>query len=232
MKDIFDIGRMLMNDLPYGFLLEVVFRCLVMYLVALGVLKLAGRRGVHQLSFFEIVIIITLGSAAGDPLFYEDVGLLPAITVFVVILILYRLTTFLTSKSKKLENWLEGEPIYLIEDGEFAIDNFEKGNLAQDEFFSELRTRNVDHLGQVKLAILETSGQVSIFFFKDEDVKYGLPILPHIFYERSEDLKLNTKYACDFCGHVEGLKDLSKQKKCEVCGKNGWVCAMNNHRIT
>ena len=232
MEKIFDVGRMLMNDLPYSFLLEVVFRCIVMYTVALIVVKLAGRRGVQQLSIFEIVIIITLGSAAGDPLFYEDVGLLPAITVFVVILGLYRLTTFLTSKSEKIEKWLEGKPIYLIEEGEFAIDNFEKGNLAQDEFFSELRTRNVDHLGQVKLAILETSGQVSAFFYKDEEVRYGLPILPHVFYERNDALKVNTKYACYFCGHVEEFAEISGTPPCEICGKNGWVCAKNNHRVT
>ena len=89
MKTIFEIDRLLMNDLPYSFLLEVMFRSVVMYIVALAILKLAGRRGIKQLSVFELVIILTLGSAAGDPLFYDDVGLVPAITVFIMILVLY-----------------------------------------------------------------------------------------------------------------------------------------------
>ena len=125
MYHAFASGRILMDDLPYTFLLEVVFRSIVMYVFALMVLRLAGRRGVKQLSLFEMVIIITLGSAAGDPLLYEDVGLLPALTVFATILGLYRLTTRFVSQSEKMSQWLEGKPIYLIRDGEFAIRNFD-----------------------------------------------------------------------------------------------------------
>ncbi len=232
MKSIFEFDRLMMNDLPYSFLLEVIFRSVVMYIVAMIVLKLAGRRGVKQLSIFEIVIIITLGSAAGDPLFYDDVGLLPAITVFIIILVLYRSTTYLISKFKRIESWLEGKPIYLIQAGEFAIHNFKKEALAQDEFFSELRIRNVDHLGQVKLAILETNGQISIFFYKEEEVKYGLPILPHNFFERNEILNSHTKYACYFCGNVEEWKQEEHHRKCFKCGESGWVIARNNVRVT
>lgn len=49
-----------------------------MFTILLLTLKLAGKRGVKQLSIFETVIIIALGSAAGDPMFYEDVGIVPA----------------------------------------------------------------------------------------------------------------------------------------------------------
>jgi hypothetical protein len=45
---------------------------------------------------FLTVIIIALGSAAGDPMFYEEVGIIPPITVFLVIILLYRLVTWLT----------------------------------------------------------------------------------------------------------------------------------------
>lgn len=101
MDKLFETERLLMGDLPYGFLLEVIFRSAVMYVFVLIMLRLAGRRGVKQLSLFELVIIITLGSAAGDPLLYDDVDLLPALTVFTVILSLYRLTTFWCRSLKK-----------------------------------------------------------------------------------------------------------------------------------
>lgn len=101
-----------MNGLPVNFLLEVALRCVVMYIVALVVLKMAGRRGVKQLSVFELVIFLTLGSAAGDPLFYKDVGLLPTICVFVFIIALYRFTTYLISNFKGIEPcWKENQLI-------------------------------------------------------------------------------------------------------------------------
>jgi len=232
MKEIFEADRLLMNGLPYSFLLEVLFRCVVMYVVALAVLKLAGRRGVKQLSVFELVIILTLGSAAGDPLFYEDVGLVPTICVFIFILILYRTTTFLISRFKKIEYWLEGSPTYLIEDGEFAIDKFRKESLAQDEFFAELRLRNVTHIGQVDLAILETSGQMSVFFFEDNDVKPGLPILPHQFNNMVADFKTDQKYACKFCANICEAAVVSTNLICDRCGKDKWVLALAQCRVT
>ena len=173
MYSIFEWERLLINNHPFEFLFEVIFRSVIMFIVLLITLRFTGKRGVKQLSIFETVIIIALGSAAGDPMFYEDVGLIPAITVFIVIILLYRFVTMLTGKFKWFENLVEGKTECLIENGKFSIASFEREGLAQDEFFSELRLRSIEHLGQVRNAYLETSGEVSIFFYEDKDVKYG-----------------------------------------------------------
>lgn len=230
MKDIFEWNRILFNDLPAEFLLEVIFRCIVMFLIVLVTLKLAGRRGVRQLSIFELVIIITLGSAAGDPMFYEDVGILPATCVFVVVLLLYRIITWAIARFQKVDDFLEGKPIYLIKDSVFDIKNFEKENIVIDEFFSELRQKSIDHLGQVQLAILETSGEISVFFFEDDKVKYGLPILPHEFENCFTAIKEEQIYSCSFCGKTERLLP-SDTVKCKNCDREKWVYARNNKRI-
>src|SRR5215217_7228955 len=99
MNEIFEWKRLLFNDLPSLFLVEVIFRSTVMFVILLVTLKLAGKRGVKQLSVFETVIIIALGSAAGDPMFYEDVGIVPALVVFTTIIVLYRFVTWLTGKN-------------------------------------------------------------------------------------------------------------------------------------
>lgn len=230
MKEIFEWNRLLFNDLPPEFLFEVVFRCVIMFLIVLIALKLTGKRGIKQLSIFELVIIITLGSAAGDPMFYEDVGLLPAITVFVIVIALYRLITWVLSKYQPFEHWIEGKPIYLIEDGLFSFKNFKKEDLALDEFFAELRLKNIDHLGQVRLAILETSGEISVFFYDDEQVKFGLPILPYDFNKLSKIISHNNTYSCTFCGNTIELKP-ADEVKCDRCNHNKWIYSRNNRRI-
>ncbi len=230
MKDIFDWNRILLNDLPVEFLLEVILRCLVMFIIVLITLKLAGRRGVRQLSIFELVIIITLGSAAGDPMFYEDVALLPAACVFIVVLLLYRLITWAIARFQKVDDFLEGKPIYLIKDSVFDIINFEKENIVIDEFFSELRQKSVDHLGQVKLAILETSGEISVFYFEDDKVRYGLPILPHEFENCFRIIRDEQIYSCTFCGKTERLIP-AENIQCDNCSRSKWAYARNNKRI-
>ena len=176
MKDIFEWDRILYNDLPGNFILEVLFRSTIMFIILLLTLKLAGKRGVKQLSIFETVIIIALGSAAGDPMFYEDVGIVPAASVFLIIIILYRSVTWLTGKSKRFEEFIEGKTECLIADGKFSVATFKKESLAQDEFFAELRIKSIEHLGQIKNGFIETSGEISVFYYEDQEVKYGLPI--------------------------------------------------------
>lgn len=217
-----------MNDLPGSFLMEVAFRSAVMFIVLLVALRFTGKRGVKQLSVFETVIIIALGSAAGDPMFYEDVGLIPALMVFFVVIALYRFVTWLTGKSKWFEVLVEGRTVRLIHDGRFSISHFSKESLAQDEFFTELRIKAVEHLGQVKEAYLEPTGDLSIFYFAPEEVKHGLPILPETFKQKTKILPEPGIYSCTFCGFTLELAPGSSQ--CPVCKRDEWVKALKTIR--
>ena len=73
------------------FLLEIAFRSFIMFILVLILLRLTGKRSIKQLSIFEIVMIIALGSAAGDPMIYKEIGILQATVVFIVVLISYKL---------------------------------------------------------------------------------------------------------------------------------------------
>lgn len=230
MKQIFEWERVLFNNLPQNFLLEVIFRSTVMFIILLLTLKLAGKRGVKQLSIFETVIIIALGSAAGDPMFYEDVGIVPAAIVFTVIIVLYRSVTWLTGKSKKFEEFIEGKTECLIDNGKFSVSTFKKESLAQDEFFAELRIKSIEHLGQIKHAFIETSGEISVFYYEDEKVGYGLPILPSLFATKSKIIPKNGIYSCTFCGNTKEQK--AGTAVCEVCQKEEWVTSIDTKRIT
>ncbi|MCW2121048.1 DUF421 domain-containing protein [Flavobacterium sp. 7A] len=228
--EIFDWKRLLLNDLPPNFLLEVLFRSIIMFTVLLLALKIAGKRGVKQLSVFETVIIISLGSAAGDPMLYDDVGLLPAITVVLTIILFYKGITWLTGFSPKFEQFMEGKIQCIIDEGEFSLESIKKESLAQDEFFLELRIKSIEHLGQIKNAYIETNGEISTFYYPDDQVKYGLPILPQLFDEKSEIITEKGIYACSFCGNIQEVT--TNGGICENCNKKEWVRAIKTIRIS
>lgn len=230
MKEIFEWERLLFNDLPHNFLLEVIFRSIVMFLSLLITLKFTGKRGVKQLSVFETVIIIALGSAAGDPMFYEDVGIVPALIVFITILSLYRFITWLTGKNEKVHEFLEGKTICLIHEGRFSVNNFKKESLAQDEFFTELRVKSIEHLGQVRSAYIETTGEVSVYFYADNEVQYGLPIVPYLFLTKSKEIEEKGIYSCANCGFTEEKN--TQKDVCQICKEEEWVKSINTIRIT
>jgi len=215
----------------WSFLLEIILRTVIMFLTIIVGLRVLGKRGVKQLSIFELVVIIGLGSAAGDPMFYKEVGIFSSFTVFIVIILLYSTATRLIGKSKKMENLLEGKAMCLIENGVFAIDNFKKENLGSDEFFAELRLRGISHLGQIEFAIEEVSGEVSVFFLEDEKVKYGLPIMLHSLENPLTVITEIGFYSCTFCGYTE-KKEAGDAGKCKNCKKHYWVKAINKRRVT
>lgn len=221
--------RIFLEELNLEYALEILVRTVVMFVLVLIIIRLSGKRGVRQLSIFEIAIIISLGSAAGDPMFYKDVAILPAFLVCSTIIVAYRLVTWLTAKNRRIEKWVEGKPIYIVENGMFAIENIAKDSLAMDEFFAELRQVSVTHLGQVQTAILETNGNISVFFFATEEVRYGLPILPKTYGKQHIEIFESENYACVFCGYVCYLHP--GKHTCKRCGKNTWIAALNSDRI-
>ena len=86
-----DWDKLLFGDENLAFLLEVVVRAAIMFAVVFATLRLMGKRTVKQLSVLELLIIIALGSAAGDPMLYKEVGVLSAVAVFLVALLLQSL---------------------------------------------------------------------------------------------------------------------------------------------
>src|SRR5690554_8035737 len=98
---------------------------------------MSGRRGIRQLSMFELVVILTLGAAAGDVALFDDVPMLSAATVFVSILLLYRATTYAMQLFKHFSDWVEGKPVRVIHEGMYEVDSIRRLNITDDEFLME-----------------------------------------------------------------------------------------------
>lgn len=221
----------MLGEEEWAFLLETMFRSVVMFLVILLGLRMVGKRGVTQLSVFELGLIIGLGSAAGDPMFYKDVGLLPGAVVFIIVIGLYKLVTYLINRNDHFEKFVEGKPTYVIRKGNIIMSNFEKEPIARDELFMQLRSRNISHLGQVDKVILETNGELSIFYLPDDEVIFGLPILPDVYEQKIKGIDSEGIYSCSNCGNTEKLAPATEMV-CSCCKKNEWLPSDKRKRIT
>ncbi|MFN2458758.1 MAG: DUF421 domain-containing protein [Chitinophagaceae bacterium] len=228
-QKLFDVRSLLLGEEEWNFLPEVLFRSMIMFIVTLVALRLIGRRGIMQ-GVFELVTIITLGSAAGDPMFYKKVGLLPAILVFVVIVLMYRIINFFVGRYEKVEHLVEGRHVRLIRDGRFEAENFKHEELSKDEIFSDLRLHGASHLGQVQTAYIEPSGEMSVFFYDDGKVRYGLPTIPELLDQQTEKINQEGYWSCGFCGNTQELQPI-EQHSCPVCQKKKWVKSVNYLRV-
>ncbi|CCG99905.1 UPF0702 transmembrane protein [Fibrella aestuarina BUZ 2] len=220
----FDLERMFIDQFPITYLGEVALRTLIMFVILLAALTVSGKREVRQLSVYELVLLIGLGSAAGDPMFYHDVPLGASIVVFVVMMSAYKFITRLSDRNKAIRERIEGKPVYVIQDGCILTQNFDDEDLGQDELFVDLRQAGLEHLGQVRLAILEPNGSLSVYPYPDDEVRPGLPVLPHLLKEQNRLVETTGTYACSHCGHTQIRHPGTNQSvPCPVCNHEQWV---------
>jgi uncharacterized membrane protein YcaP (DUF421 family) len=229
----FDWSKILLGEEDWSFLLTIAFRTTVMFIVIMSSLRILGKRGVKQLSVFELGVIIGLGSAAGDPMFYDDVGILGSILVIITVVLLYRVLTYLMDKNENIERVMEGKPVDIVRGGKMVLASVEKESLSRPEMFMQLRLFQVSHLGQVKLAILEPTGEVSVFFFREEEVIHGLPILPDKIEFPEQHVRSEGHYSCITCSYTAYVHaaDLHKVLTCPDCHDSKWVLASNETRV-
>ena len=110
------------HDTTWTFVAELMIRAALMFSMIILFLRLTGKRGVRQLSIFELAIILSLGSIAGDPMFTEDLPLVHALVVMTVVIGMYRLTTWLMMKYQPFEDLIEGKSLYIVENGELVLE--------------------------------------------------------------------------------------------------------------
>ncbi len=234
MVQAFEWKRMFLGDHhTLLFLLEVIFRSGFMFLMMVIFFRVSGKTEVKQFNIFDVIIIVGLGSAAGDPMFYEDVPLLHCILVFITVLSLYKFFSKLADKNKKLDKILEGQ-IRCVMAGDNIIDlkGLKKEGVWYKEFFNALRMANVSQLGQVERVYIEVSGEFSIFFREDENVCPGLPIFPEELQSGIKHIDAAGTYSCVDCGLTKNFEQPAAQPVCDSCKGINWVKASTRKRIT
>ena len=227
-----DFIKIILHDTSFTFAFEIIFRCIIMFILIIIFLRFSGKRGVRQLSVFELAIILSLGSAAGDPMFNDDIPIIQALIVFAVIILLYRLTTYLIMKSDSFETMLEGRPMYIVKDGLLIVEDIKQEKYSYDEFFAELRQNKIEHLGQVKSALLETDGCLSVIPYAKDNIKWGLPIFPD-HYQKAQRFDSKKYYSCMLCGQTQFISSLNAQCprcKCDRWAESAFYCESSSNQ--
>ena len=227
----FDWARLFLGDAPPLFYLEIVFRTVVIFGWLLLMLRLMGKRGLAQLSAIEFAIVIALGSAAGDPMFYPEVPLLHAMLVITLVVGLQQGMAWLIRRSERFETFVEDRPNELVRSGRIQIEEMEYAKLSLEDLLESLRNHGVRQLGEVQRAYLEQNGQLSVFKHERDQAPPGLPVAPpwdlqvplHLWAGQAHDGPL----ACLACGAVIHTGRVPDQ--CQACGQQrGWTFALSD----
>ena len=160
---VFDWDRLLLGEAPRLYLLEIGFKVLVIFAILMLVMRLMGKRGQQDLSPMQQMLLIALGSAAGDALLYPSVPLAYAALILIGVTLVTMVLELLAEKSKHLRDYMESRPRVLVRDGEVDFDALHKERTTRRELYAELRMKGARSLSQVHCAVLEVTGDISVF---------------------------------------------------------------------
>lgn len=218
----FDLQRIFWGEHPPLFLLEVAFRTIVIFAYTLLLIRWMGKRGMGQLTPFEFAIIVALGSAVGDPMFYDDVPLIHTMLVIALILGLHKTLVYLTERNEFIERIIESKSQHLVHQGVVLIDNLHQELLSIEELHESLREQGIRHLGQVATACLEPSGKLSVI--RAVHPQPGLSIMPCDCTDPEARPRPDVR-CCGVCGKIDQSASTTPNS-CPNCNAEQWEPAV------
>lgn len=138
------------------------FRTIILYFVLMLGLRLMGKRQIGDLEPSELVLTLIISDLAAVPMQDYGIPLANGLLPIVVLLCLSMLISFFNLKSIRFRALMCGRPTIIVRHGKLQQQAMAKNRFTLDELFEQLRGQGITDLTDVKYAILETSGKVSI----------------------------------------------------------------------
>ena len=143
--------------------MDSIIRALVVYLVLLVVFRIAGKRSLAQITTFDFILLLIIAEAIQPALTGEDNSmtnsLLLVLTLFVVDIGL----SLLKQRSPALDKLIDDVPLILVVDGKPIEERMRNARVDEGDVLASARlTQGLERMEQIKYAVLEQSGGISI----------------------------------------------------------------------
>lgn len=146
----------------------VVLRTTVVYAAILLGLRLAGKREMGQMTPFDLVVLLLLSNSVQNAMVGPDSSLVGGLAAAAVLLLLNTVVSRFAAKNTTLGGLVKGHSRLLVNRGILVQKNLDDESITRDELMQALREHGVATIEDVRLAVLEIDGTISVL--KNEDV--------------------------------------------------------------
>ena len=141
---------------------EIVLRTAVVYLFLVVVLRISGKREVGQMSILELIVILIISDAVQNSMVGENATLWGGLVAVLTLLALDFGLKAVTSRSRRLRRAVEGEPRLLVRDGRILDKALREEGVEPEKVRAAVRAQGIANVEDVRLAVLETDGSISV----------------------------------------------------------------------
>lgn len=154
-----------------------IYKTFICYFYLIFIMKIMGKREIGNISTFDIVVFFVISELFSLSLNDMSNSIWHSIIPISVIVILQVITAFITLKSQKLRNFMEGKPKYIIFKGEIDQEAMKKERYNISDLMLQLRMNDIQSPSEVEFALLENSGSLTIIKKKDCSVNIVDPLI-------------------------------------------------------
>ena len=142
--------------------MDIVIRAAVIFTAIFAVTRMVGRRELAMSEPFDLILLVVIGDLIQQGVTQSDYSVTGTVLALSTFVLLTVALSYLSFRGKRVRKLLEGQPLILVEDGTPIEANLRSQRLAIDEVLSEARMQQVVALSDIRWAILETNGSISI----------------------------------------------------------------------
>ena len=143
--------------------MDAVLRAAAVYIVLLLVFHIAGRRTLAEMTPFDLVLVFIIGEATQQALLGQDFSITNAVLVIATLLFLDIMMSLAKDRSRSFERLIDGVPTIIVADGRPLTERMRKARVdEQDIMEAARRLHGIERLDQIKYAVLEVSGGISV----------------------------------------------------------------------
>ena len=142
--------------------MDLVARAAIVFFAVFFITRVVGRRELSTMEPFDLILLIVTGDLVQQGVTQSDYSLTGAMTVIATIALLTVVLSYISFKFPRLRPVLDGEPLVLVHDGEMIERNLRRERITVDELLAGARQQQIASLEQVRFAVLETNGKISV----------------------------------------------------------------------
>lgn len=143
-------------------MLDFVIRAVVMYVMALVMIRLLGKRALGELGPFDFVVMTGVGHTVVSVALDRSIPYYEGIIILATLAGLEYIMGILALKSQTLSNLIVGRPVVLIDNGRIIRENLAREKCNVDDLMQELRKQGIRDIDEVEKGILESCGGFSV----------------------------------------------------------------------
>jgi len=153
------MGSLFKLSIPWW---ELIVRSIVIYLVFFIGLRLFGKRELGQFTTFDLVLVLLVANALQPAITGPDNSLTGGVIIIVVLLLINRGVALLRSHWPWFDHLIEPPPTVVVRDGKYIKKAMQKEGLSDSDVEMAVREHGVSKIEDVKLAVLEEDGSISV----------------------------------------------------------------------